>query len=230
MAVVYESTAVGERGYDLASRLLKDRIILVEGGVDERMAHEVCAQLQYLDSISSDPIRMQINSPGGSVHMGLAIADRMEQCRSIIQTECTGIAASMGCYLLAHGTPGYRYATRRANIMAHQVSSGTQGHISDQLISLKHTEALNTTLMGELAVFVGQDIEQFMFDCDRDKWMSAVEARDYGKLGFIDHVIGVDCGKIDERFASQYAKKGAAAVAAPAKKASARKPRVAKAK
>lgn len=197
MPVVIERAGNGaERAYDLPSRLLKDRIVLVESGVDDQMAHEVIAQLLYLDSISAEPIRMIINSPGGSVHSGLAIADTMEQCRSPIQTECRGLAASMGCFLLASGTPGLRYATRRASIMAHQVSSGTQGHVIDQRISLKHTEALNETLMGELAVMVGEEFDQFMYDCDRDKWMTAIEARDYGKLGFIDGVIGIDVGNV----------------------------------
>lgn len=221
MPVVIERAGNGaERAYDLPSRLLKDRIILVEGGVDDRMAHEVIAQLLYLDSISADPIRMIINSPGGSVHSGLAIADTMEQCRSPIQTECRGLAASMGCFLLASGTPGLRYATRRASIMAHQVSSGTEGHVIDQRISLKHTEALNETLMGELAVMVGEKFVQFMHDCDRDKWMTALEARDYGSLGFIDGVIGIDVGTVAP--GRETMKKGAKPKAAPKRKAKAK--------
>lgn len=207
MPVVIEQTHNGERAYDLPSRLLKDRIIMVDGGVDDNMARAVVAQLMYLDSQDDTLIRMKINSPGGSVHAGLAIADAMEQCRSPIQTECSGLAASMGCFLLACGTPGMRLATRRASIMAHQVSSGTQGHVADQRISFMHTEALNETLMGELAVMVGETDEQFMIDCDRDKWMTACEARDYGTQGFIDKVLGVDVGKVDDRFATKYAKK-----------------------
>jgi ATP-dependent Clp protease protease subunit len=207
MPVVIESVGNSERMYDLPSKLLQNRIILLNGGVDEQMAKEAVAQLQYLDSVSDDNIRMYINSPGGSVHAGLAIADQMEQCRSKIQTVCQGYAASMGCFLLACGTPGLRFATRRAYIMAHQVSSGTGGHVMDQTISLQHTVALNQVLMGELAQMVGQDFKQFMIDCDRDKWMSAVDARDYGKNGFIDKVIGVDVGIIDDRFVGNYAKK-----------------------
>ena len=200
MPVVIERSGNGaERAYDLPSRLLKERIILLEGGVDDQMAHEVMAQLLYLDSIDDTPIRMIINSPGGSVHSGLAIADTMEQCRSPIQTECRGLAASMGCFLLACGTPGMRYATRRASIMAHQVSSGTRGHIEDQRMAFLHTESLNETLMGELAEKVGMKYDQFMLDCNRDKWMSAIDARDYGKTGFIDGVIGIDAGKVDPK-------------------------------
>ena len=202
MPVVIERSGNGaERAYDLPSRLLKERIILLEGGVDDQMAHEVMAQLLYLDSIDDTPIRMIINSPGGSVHSGLAIADTMEQCRSPIQTECRGLAASMGCFLLACGTPGMRYATRRASIMAHQVSSGTRGHIEDQRMAFLHTESLNETLMGELAEKVGMKYDQFMLDCNRDKWMSAIDARDYGKTGFIDGVIGIDAGKVDPKLA-----------------------------
>ena len=202
MPVVIERSGNGaERAYDLPSRLLKERIILLEGGVDDQMAHEVIAQLLYLDSIDDTPIRMIINSPGGSVHSGLAIADTMEQCRSPIQTECRGLAASMGCFLLACGTPGMRYATRRASIMAHQVSSGTRGHIEDQRMAFLHTESLNETLMGELAEKVGMKYDQFMLDCNRDKWMSAIDARDYGKTGFIDGVIGIDAGKVDPKLA-----------------------------
>lgn len=187
--VVIEQHGQHERVYDLASRLLKERIILLNGEVNEYMAHSAVAQLLWLDSQSDEPIIMRINSPGGSVHDGLAIADTMENCRSIIQTECCGLAASMGCFLLASGTPGYRFATRRASIMAHQVSSGTRGHIMDQIISLKHSEALNETLMGELANMVGQDYDQFMIDCNRDKWMSSDVAKNYGSKGFIDHII-----------------------------------------
>lgn len=216
MPVVIEQTQGGERAYDLPSKLLQERIILVDGGVTDQMAREVVAQLLYLDSISDDLIRMKINSPGGSVHAGLAIADAMEQCRSPIQTECSGIAASMGCFLLACGTPGYRLATRRASIMAHQVSAGTDGHVHDMRISFAHTEALNTTLMGELATLVGETNKQFMIDCDRDKWMTAVEARDYGKLGFIDKVLGIDCGNISHRF---FDKKQVKATEKPAKTA-----------
>ena len=202
MPVVIERSGNGaERAYDLPSRLLKERIILLEGGVDDQMAHEVIAQLLYLDSIDDTTIRMIINSPGGSVHSGLAIADTMEQCRSPIQTECRGLAASMGCFLLACGTPGMRYATRRASIMAHQVSSGTRGHIEDQRMAFLHTESLNETLMGELAEKVGMKYDQFMLDCNRDKWMSAIDARDYGKTGFIDGVIGIDAGKVDPKLA-----------------------------
>ena len=200
MPIVIEQTQGGERAYDLPSKLLQERIILVDGGVTDQMARAVVAQLIYLDSQSDELIRMKINSPGGSVHAGLAIADAMEQCRSPIQTECSGMAASMGCFLLACGTPGMRLATRRASIMAHQVSAGTEGHVHDMRISFAHTEALNTTLMGELAALVGQDYNQFMIDCDRDKWMNAVEARDYGKLGFIDKVLGIDCGNTAHNF------------------------------
>lgn len=214
MPVVIEQGQNGqERAYDLPSRLLKDRIILLDGAFDDNMARAVVAQLLWLDSQSDEVIRIRINSPGGSVHAGLAIADTMEQCRSPIQTECFGMAASMGCYILASGTPGLRFASRRASVMAHQVSSGTQGHIEDQQISLAHTEELNDLLMGELADIVGVDFDRFMLDCRRDMWMMGTKARDYGTNGFVDQIIGLDCGNIDHKgFDKKLVKK-------PAKKA-----------
>ena len=189
MPIVIEKTADGERSYDLASRLLKERIILIDGGVDTNLAHVVSAQLLHLESQGSEDIVMYINSPGGSVHDGLKIADTMDLVRCDIKTICSGMGASMGCYLTAKGTPGKRFMTKSASLMAHQVSAGQQGHIADMRASFAHTEFLNTKLMGDLAEIVGMEYKQFMSDCDRDFWMTAQEARDYGKNGFIDGVI-----------------------------------------
>ncbi len=190
MPIVIEKTADGlERSYDLASSLLKHRIILIDGGVDTNLAHVVCAQLLHLESQSSADIVMYINSPGGSVHDGLKIADTMDFVRCDIQTICSGMGASMGCYLTAKGTKGKRFMTKNASLMAHQVSAGQQGHIEDMRASFAHTEFLNKKLMGELSSIVGQDYEKFMQDCNRDFWMTAEEARDYGTDGFIDGVI-----------------------------------------
>ncbi len=206
MPAVYEE---GERAYDLTARLLKERVILLDGPFTDEMARSVCAQLLFLDYQSDADIRIRINSPGGSVHAGLAIADTMEQCRSDIQTECFGMAASMGCYILSSGTPGKRFASRRASIMAHQVSSGTQGHIEDQKISLQHSEQLNDLLMAEIAESVGVPYEQFMLDHIRDGWYMGVQARDYGTKGFVDQIIGIDCGNIDHKgFDKKLVKKG----------------------
>lgn len=189
MPIVIEKTADGERSYDLASSLLKSRIILIDGGVDTNLAHVVCAQLLHLESQGSEDIVMYINSPGGSVHDGLKIADMMDMVRCDIQTICSGMGASMGCYLTAKGTPGKRFMTKSASLMAHQVSAGQQGHIEDMRASFKHTDFLNDKLMGDLARIVGKDYKEFMYDCNRDFWMTAEEARDYGSNGFIDGVI-----------------------------------------
>lgn len=189
MPFVIEKTADGERSFDLASALLKSRIILIDGGVDTNLAHVVCAQLLHLESQSSEDIVMYINSPGGSVHDGLKIADMMDFVRCDVQTICSGMGASMGCYLTAKGTPGKRFMTKSASLMAHQVSAGQQGHIADMRASFAHTEFLNNKLMGDLARIVGMDFDKFMQDCNRDFWMTSEEARDYGSTGFIDAVI-----------------------------------------
>lgn len=189
MPIVIEKTGDSERAYDLASSLLRNRIILIDGEVNEALAHVVCAQLLHLESQSSDDIVMFINSPGGSVHDGLKITDMMDFVRCDIQTICSGKGASMGCYITAKGTPGKRFMTKNASLMAHQVSAGQQGHIEDMRASFKHTEFLNNKLMGDLSKIVGKEHEQFMTDCNRDFWMTAEEARDYGTNGFIDGVV-----------------------------------------
>lgn len=189
MPIVVEKSHEGERSYDLVSRLMKDRIILIDGGVNTNLAHVVSAQLLYLESQSSEDITMYINSPGGSVHDGLKIADTMDMIRCDVRTICSGMGASMGCYLTAKGTQGKRFMTKSASLMAHQVSAGQQGHIEDMRASFKHTDFLNDKLMGDLAKIVGKDYKEFMYDCNRDFWMTAQEARDYGTNGFIDAVI-----------------------------------------
>ena len=189
MPIVIEKNSDGERSYDLASRLLKDRIVLIDGGVDENLAHVVSAQLLWLESQSSDDITLYINSPGGDCYAGLKIRDTMEMIRCDVRVICSGMAASMGAYLLSCGTVGKRLVTKRATIMAHQVSSGTSGVITDQRIRLRQSETLNTLLCTEIAKNVGVSYEQFLKDCDRDNWMSAEEARDYGTLGFVDGII-----------------------------------------
>lgn len=205
MPFVIERNERGERSYDLPSRLLESRIILIDSEVNTALAHTICAQLLYLDSISSDDIVIYINSPGGSVHDGLKIADQIELCRADVSTVCIGLGASMGCFLTSMGTPGKRFMTRRATLMAHQVSSGTQGLITDQKISLEHSLHLNKVLMTEMAERCGVSYEQIIKDCDRDKWMTAAEARDYGKKGFVD---GVYTGKRndEDQFEIEYRK------------------------
>lgn len=187
--VVEKSDNGSERSYDLPSRLMKDQIISIDEGVDENLAKVVGAQIMYLDSRKNKDILMYITSPGGSVHHGLKIADQMELARSDIRTICTGYAASMGCFLTTMGTPGKRLITRRGVLMAHQVSSGTKGLITDQKIALEHSEYLNNLLMSEMADRVGVSHAQLVKDCDRDYWLNPTEALNYGKFGFVDGIL-----------------------------------------
>lgn len=195
--IVVEQTPQGERSYDLPSRLMNSRIIMVDTGFDDHMAHVIKMQLLWLDSQDSSPITLYINSPGGSVHAGIGIADVIDNMRSPVRTVVMGMAASMGCYMQSTmGTPGMRLAGKRAQIMAHMVSSGTQGTVKDQQISLQHSLNLNTLLMSEIADAVGQDYETFLKDCDRDMWLNAEEALNYGTKGFID---GIYLGEQNEK-------------------------------
>lgn len=195
--IVVEQTPQGERSYDLPSRLMNSRIIMVDTGFDDHMAHVIKMQLLWLDAQDSSPITLYINSPGGSVHAGIGIADVIDNMRSPVRTVVMGMAASMGCYMQSTmGTPGMRLAGKRAQIMAHMVSSGTQGTVKDQQISLQHSLNLNTLLMSEIAEAVGQDYETFLKDCDRDMWLNAEEALNYGTKGFID---GIYLGQQNEK-------------------------------
>ena len=187
---VIEKSSSGERSYDLGSRLLKDRVIMIDNGFDDYMAHIVKMQLIWLDSQNHDPITIYINSPGGSVHAGLGIADVVSSMVSPIRTVVMGMAASMGCYMQSTmGTQGLRLAGQRAQIMAHQVSSGTQGTLADQKISLAHSERLDELLGREIADAVGISYEQYKIDTIRDMWLTADEALNYGDKGFIDGII-----------------------------------------
>lgn len=187
---VLERTSDGERSFDLASRMMQNRIIVIDHEFDEAMAHIVKMQLMYLDSRDQTPISIYITSPGGSVHDGLGISDVIANCRSPIKTIVLGYAASMGCYLQSVcGTPGLRFAGKNSFIMAHQVSSGTKGLITDQKIALQHSDNLNTLLTTQIAEAVGVTHEQFLIDCDRDMWLNAESALNYGSKGFIDGIL-----------------------------------------
>lgn len=195
--IVVEQTPQGERSYDLPSRLMNSRIIMVDTGFDDHMAHVIKMQLLWLDSQDSSPITLYINSPGGSVHAGIGISDVVDNMRSPVRTVVMGMAASMGCYMQSTmGTPGMRLAGKRAQIMAHQVSSGTQGTLADQKISLAHTERLDEILGREIADAVGVSYEQYKLDTYRDMWLNAEEALNYGTKGFID---GIYLGKQNEK-------------------------------
>lgn len=188
--MVIETSPHGERAYDLGSRLLQDRVIFLDAGFDDNMAHIIKQSLYWMDAQSRDPITLYITSPGGSVHAGLGIADIVSMMKSPIHTVVLGIAASMGCYMQSTmGTKGLRLAGKRAQIMAHQVSSGTQGTLADQKISLAHSELLDEMLAREIAEAVGVTYEQYKQDTIRDMWMTAEQALNYGEKGFIDGII-----------------------------------------
>ena len=184
---VVEETNRGERAYDIYSRLLKERVVFLGDQVTPETANIVIAQLLHL--AYEDPkkdIKLYINSPGGSVYDGLAIIDTMNYIEPDIQTIGIGLQASMGAMLLSSGTKGKRYALPNARIMIHQPSSGTEGKITDQEIALKEGIYLKKRLAEMFAKNTGKSLAQVEKDMDRDNWMSAQEAKDYG---IIDEVI-----------------------------------------
>ena len=184
---VIEQTNRGERSYDIFSRLLNDRIIFLGEEVNDTSASIVVAQLLYLEAQDPDKdIQMYINSPGGSVTAGMAIYDTMQYIKCDVSTICVGMAASMGAFLLSAGTKGKRLALPNAEIMIHQPSAGTQGQITDMAIHLKRLETIKKRMNTILAANTGKSIEQVTFDCERDNFMTAEEAAEYG---LIDKVI-----------------------------------------
>ena len=184
---VVEQTSRGERSYDLYSRLLNDRIVFLNGEVNEASANIVVAELLYLEAQDPDKdIQMYINSPGGSVTDGLAIYDTMQYIKADVATICVGMAASMGAFLLAAGAKGKRMALPHAEIMIHQVLGGTQGQETDIQIEARHMARIKHSLTETLAACTGKTYEQVYADCERNNWMTAEEAREYG---LIDKVI-----------------------------------------
>ncbi len=184
---VIEKTQNGERSYDLWSRLLKDRIVFLGTEVDDYVANLIVAQFLFLEKEDPDKdIDFYINSPGGSVYAGLAIYDAMQLVKPAIATTCVGIAASMGAVLLAAGADGKRSALPNARVMIHQVSSGFRGTMADINVQVKETNTLMDKLMIILGEHTKKDPEQVRIDCDRDRWMSSDEAKDYG---IVDNVI-----------------------------------------
>ena len=180
---IVEDTPRGERGYDIYSRLLKDRIILINEPVSEHLASVVTAQLLFLEKEDPDrDIEMYINSPGGSVYAGNAIYDAMQIVKPDIATICTGFAASYGAVLLASGTNGKRYITPHARVMIHQPSGGFEGQATDAEISLREMLTLKNSLNGILAKHTGQPLEKIAADAERDYWMGAEEAKAYGVI------------------------------------------------
>ena len=184
---VVEQTNRGERSYDIFSRLLNDRIIMLSEEVNDTTASLVVAQLLYLEAQDPDKdIQFYINSPGGSVTAGMAIYDTMQYIKCDVSTICIGMAASMGAFLLSSGTKGKRLALPNAEIMIHQPSAGTQGQITDMAIHLKRLEIVKTRLTGILAANTGKPLDVVRDDCERDNFMTAQEAMEYG---LIDKVI-----------------------------------------
>lgn len=185
--IVVEQSERGERAYDLYSRLLKDRIIFIGDPIDDHIANLVIAQLLFLEREPPHgaDIDLYINSPGGSVTSGLAIYDTMQMLKCEIATICVGMAASMAAVILAGGAKGKRYALPHARIMLHQVSGGYEGTVTDARIRLEEMNRAHETLMHLLAKHTGRDVEQVRKDCDRDYWMSAQEARDYGLIDVV---------------------------------------------
>ncbi len=178
---VIEKSNYGERAYDIYSRLLEDRIIFIGGPVNDAMANTVVAQLLFLASKDSKKdINVYINSPGGSVTSGMAMLDTMNYVAPDVVTTCVGMAASMGAVLLSAGTPGKRYALPNSEVMIHQPLGGAQGQASDIEITAKWILKTKDRLNRILADNTGQDLETIEQDVDRDYWMGANEAKDYG--------------------------------------------------
>jgi ATP-dependent Clp protease protease subunit len=185
--IVVERSGHGERSWDIFSRLLKERIIFIDGSIDSHSADIVVAQLLYLHFENKNKeISMYINSPGGVVTAGLAIYDTMKFITSDVATYCIGQAASMGAVLLAAGTKGKRYALPNSRIMIHQPWGGTGGSASDIRIQADEIDRLKTKLQEILAEHTGQEYEKIVKDCDRDFWLPAEAACEYG---LVDHVV-----------------------------------------
>lgn len=184
---VIESTSRGERAYDIYSRLLKERIVFLGEEVNDVTASLVVAQILFLES--EDPnkdIHFYINSPGGVITAGMAIYDTMQYVKCDVSTTCIGMAASMGAFLLAGGTKGKRFALPNAEIMIHQPSGGTQGQATDIKITAEHILKIRDRMNKLLAENTGKSIEQIAADTERDNWLTADEAKEYG---LIDAVI-----------------------------------------
>ncbi len=184
---VIEQTSRGERAYDIYSRLLKDRIIILGGPIDDQVANSVVAQLLFLDAENPEKdISLYINSPGGSITAGMAIYDTMNFVKADVQTICIGMAASMGAFLLSSGTKGKRFALPNAEVMIHQPLGGAQGQATEIEIAARRILYLRDKINQILAENTGQPIEVIEKDTDRDNFMSAQRAKEYG---LIDEII-----------------------------------------
>lgn len=184
---VIEQTNKGERAYDIYSRLLNDRIIILGDEVNSATANVIVAQLLFLEAEDPDKdIMFYINSPGGSITDGMAIYDTMQYIKCDVSTICMGMAASMGAFLLAGGTKGKRYALPNAEVMIHQPLGGAKGQATDIQIAAEHIIKTRERMNRMMAEFTGQDIETIKRDTERDNWLTAQQAMEYG---LIDKVI-----------------------------------------
>lgn len=177
---VIEKSSNGERVYDLYSRLLKDRIILLSGEITNQNANIIVGELLYLDSLNHDDINIYINSPGGSVTAGMAIYDTMNMVKSKVSTICVGMAASMAAFLLSSGSKGKRYILPNGEVMIHQPLGGAEGQATDIKIAAEHILKLRDKLNFILSKNTGQPLKQIIKDTDRDNFMDSDEALKYG--------------------------------------------------
>lgn len=181
--MVIEQTNRGERSFDIYSRLLEDRIVFVSGEIEDNMANLIVAQLLFLEMKDPDKdISLYINSPGGSITSGMAIYDTMNYIKSDVSTVCVGMAASMGAFLLASGAKGKRFSTPNSEIMIHQPSGGARGQVTDVQIAAERLLRTKKIMNEKLAEMTGQPISKIENDMERDYFMSAQEAMDYGLI------------------------------------------------
>lgn len=184
--VIVEKEMNGERSYDIYSRLLKDRIILLSGEINDDTANSIVAQLLYLDSLNHEDISIYINSPGGVITSGMAIYDTMNFIQSDVKTICVGMAASMGAFLLSSGTKGKRFALPNSEIMIHQPLGGAKGQATEIQIAAEHILKMKARLNQILAENTGKPLEVIERDTERDYFLDAKEALDYG---LVDKII-----------------------------------------
>ena len=179
---IIEKSSSGEKVYDIYSRLLKDRIIILTGEIDDNTANIVVAQLLYLDSINNNDISLYINSPGGSITAGMAIYDTMNFIKSDVSTICLGMAASMGAFLLSSGTKGKRYCLPNSEVMIHQPLGGASGQATEIKIAAEHILKIKEKLNKILASNTNKDIKTIEIDTERDNYLSSEEALQYGLI------------------------------------------------
>lgn len=186
---IHEEHKKGKKTYDLYSRLMEQRIIFLNGEVEENNCNLIVASLLYLDSVSHDDIYLYINSPGGSCIDGLQVIDTMNLIKSDVSTVVTGMAASMGFAIASSGQKGKRFALPHAQLMAHRVSSGARGNVQDMEISMRHSKHIDKILAKLIAKNVGMDVNKYIRKVSRDVWLTAEEAIKFGNLGVIDEIL-----------------------------------------